>query len=241
MKNIEVCLTPALYPHRLTRNNFIVVIVDVFRATTSICAALGNGVKSIIPVSSLEEARKYKERGYLVACERDGVVLDFADFGNSAFNFMTEKVKGETIAYSTTNGTKAIAMTTDDATVAIGAFSNISALTQWLEKQDQDILILCSGWKNKFNLEDTLFAGALTRQLLNSNKFKADCDAAEAAMDLWKEAQHNPVAYIDKAAHRHRLKRLGLDDVIPFSFEPDTNPVVPVVKNSVIINILDEN
>ena len=83
----------------------IVVIIDILRATSAICTAFDNGASSIIPVADIPEARNYKDRGYLVAAERDGFVLDFADFGNSPFNFTREKVAGKTIVYSTTNGT----------------------------------------------------------------------------------------------------------------------------------------
>jgi 2-phosphosulfolactate phosphatase len=59
----------------------------------------------IIPVTTVEEAREMKSKGFLVAAERDGFVLDFADFGNSPFNFSAEKVRGRSVVYSTTNGT----------------------------------------------------------------------------------------------------------------------------------------
>ena len=85
--------------------NSIVVIIDILRASSAICTAFANGAASIIPVADVGEAREYKSKGYLVAAERDGFVLDFADFGNSPFNFTREKVEGKTIVYSTTNGT----------------------------------------------------------------------------------------------------------------------------------------
>ncbi len=84
----------------------IVVIIDILRASSAICTAFANGATSIIPVADITEAKDYKSKGYLVAAERDGFVLDFADFGNSPFNFTKEKVEGKTIVYSTTNGTR---------------------------------------------------------------------------------------------------------------------------------------
>ena len=137
MKNsIEVCFSPVLYKHKITEENFIVVIVDILRATTAICAAFENEVKEIIPVAGTEQAKVYKENGFLVAAERNGLVLEFADFGNSPFNFMKDQVKGKTIAYSTTNGTQAIEMVKENETV-IGAFSNLTALSEWLSKKKQ--------------------------------------------------------------------------------------------------------
>jgi 2-phosphosulfolactate phosphatase len=237
MNTIEVCFTPKLYSEIVTNNNFIVVMVDILRASTSICAAFANGVEAIIPVASLDEAKEYKAKGYLVASEREGIVMGFADFGNSAFNFMTEAVKGKTIAYSTTNGTQAIELAKNAEGLVIGAFSNITALSQWLINQHSNVVILCAGWKNKFNLEDSIFAGALIEQLLTSADLIMDCDSAEAALDLWSIAKSNPLAYIQKAAHRERLRKLKLDDVLDFTFQLDTANVVPILKNGVLVNI----
>ncbi|MCF8304345.1 MAG: 2-phosphosulfolactate phosphatase [Bacteroidales bacterium] len=233
---IEVSFSPALFPYRLTKDNYITVIVDILRATTSICAAFSNGVKEIVPVPSTEIAREYKQKGYLVASERDGHVLDFADFGNSAFNFMTEEVRGQSIVYSTTNGTKAIEMAKDSEQIVIGSFLNLNALAKWLSEQNRNVLILCAGWKNKFNIEDSLFGGSLTEALLMYEKFEVKCDSAIAAHDLWELAKVDVLGYIEKAAHRHRLKRLGLDDVLEYSFSADSSKVIPVFDGFSIVD-----
>ena len=233
---VEVCFSPKLYPEILTKENFIVVLVDILRATTSICTAFENGVKKIIPVASLDEARILKTQGYLVASEQDGKKLDFADFGNSAFGFTREKIEGKTLVYCTTNGTRAMEMAKNAKTIAIGAFINITALKNWLLKENKNVVILCSGWKNKFCLEDSIFAGALTEALLKTPGFITRCDAAEAAIDLWSLANNDILGYIEKAAHRHRLNRLGLDEVIPYSFTSDLTSVVPVFNGKEIIN-----
>ncbi len=97
------------------------------------------------------------------------------------------------------------------------------------------MVILCSGWKNKFCIEDTLFAGALSPRLLNTGKFITNCDSTYASIDLWNLAKSDILEYIEKASHRHRLKRLGLDDVIPYSFTTDQTKVVPVFDGKEII------
>lgn len=225
---IEVCLSPKLFSEIQTKEHYIVVLVDILRATTSICAAFENGVKSIVPVATLDEAKVMKEQGYLVASEQDGKKLDFADFGNSAFSFSREAIGGKTLVYCTTNGTRALEIAKEAEKIAMGAFINLTALTTWLIGLDKNVVILCSGWKNKFCLEDTIFAGALTERLLNSGHFTTHCDSAFAALDLWRLAQPDILGYIEKAAHRHRLKKLELDDVIPYSFSIDSTQVVPV-------------
>jgi 2-phosphosulfolactate phosphatase len=233
-KCVEVCFSPGLFKDILTKGDFIVVLVDILRATTTICTAVGNGVEAIIPVATHEEARQLKAKGFLVASEKDGIQVDFADFGNSAFSFTRDAIGGKTLVYCTTNGTRALAIAKSANSIAIGAFINISALTAWLVRQQKNVVILCSGWKNKFCLEDTLFAGALTRRLLETGFFRSDCDSASASMDLCNLAEGDVLGYIEKAAQRHRLKGLGLDDVIPYSFECDQVKVVPVFDGKVI-------
>ncbi|MCX6243998.1 MAG: 2-phosphosulfolactate phosphatase [Bacteroidetes bacterium] len=231
---VEVCFTPRLFQDILTKDDFIVVLVDILRATTTICTAIGNGIEKIIPVATVEEARRLKEEGYLVASEQDGRKLDFADFGNSAFSFTREKIEGKTLVYCTTNGTRALEIAKSANQIVVGAFINISALTGWLLEKEKNVVIFCSGWKNKFCLEDTLFAGALTDRLIGSGKFQTNCDSANASIDLWNMAKDDLPGYLEKAAHRHRLKKLGLDDVIPYSFTFDQVNVVPVFDGQVI-------
>lgn len=237
-KKIEVCYSPVLYPW-YRNNGAIVVVSDVLRATTSICAAFENGVRSLIPVADLEEARSWKKKGFLVAAERDGLVPDFADFGNSPFNFHPEQVKDKTIVYSTTNGTHAIRMASEARHVAAGAFINITALAEWLINEGCDVLVLCAGWRNRYNLEDSVFAGALAAALIESDRFVTDCDATVAAHEIWDQARADLRGYMEKAAHRHRLKKLGLDDVMEYSFTPDSTRVIPILKDHVLVEHRD--
>jgi 2-phosphosulfolactate phosphatase len=233
-RSVEVCFSPKLFADIVTQGAFVVVLVDVLRATTTICTAVGNGVEAIIPVATHAEARRLKAEGYLVASEKDGVQLDWADFGNSAFSFTTDAIGGRTLVYCTTNGTRALHIAKSASGIAIGAFINISALAEWLTERRQNVVVLCSGWKNKFCLEDTLLAGALTARLLETGLFRTECDSAHAAMDLWRVAEGDVLGFVEKAAQRHRLRRLGLDDVIPYSFERDLVEVVPVFDGEVI-------
>jgi 2-phosphosulfolactate phosphatase len=233
-RSIEVCFSPALFPNILTEGRFVVVLVDILRATTTICTAVANGVEEIIPVATHDEARRLKSEGFLVASEKDGAQLDFADFGNSAFDFTAAEIAGRALVYCTTNGTRALHIAKGADGVAIGAFINLSALADWLVGQEKHVVVLCSGWKNRFCLEDTLFAGALAARLMETGLYRSECDSAQASMDLWDLAKGDVLTYIEKAAHRHRLKRLGLDDVIPYSFMHDLVQVVPVFDGRAI-------
>jgi 2-phosphosulfolactate phosphatase len=237
-RRLETCFSPALFVPGENHDS-IVVIVDILRASSAICTAFANGAVAIIPVADVPEAKDYKARGYLVAAERDGYVLDFADFGNSPFNFTKEKVEGKTIVYSTTNGTAIINLGSSAYMTVIGSFLNIGALTQWLIKRGRNVLLFCAGWKNKFNIEDTVCAGAIAEKLMESNLYSTICDSTLAAMDLWFLARPDLPGYIEKAAQRTRLRDKKLDDCLEFCLTSDYTDKIPVMKNGILVdNIL---
>ena len=234
-RKLETCFSPALYEPEGHADS-IVVIIDILRATSAICTAFANGAASIIPVATISEAREYKRKGYLVAAERDGYVLDFADFGNSPFNFTTAKVAGKTIVYSTTNGTGLINLASSAGYIIIGSFLNISSLVKWISGREKDVVVLCAGWKNRFNLEDTICAGAIAARLLSTSLYSTICDSTQAALDLWSLAEKDVIGYIQKAAQRSRLRDKGLDDCIEFCLTPDFTDKIPVVRNGVLVD-----
>lgn len=235
---LETCFSPALYEPE-GHTNSIVVIIDILRASSAICTAFANGAASILPVADPDAAREYKRRGYLVAAERDGFILDFADFGNSPFNFTREKVEGKTIVYSTTNGTTIIDKASSAHAIAVGSFLNMGALVKWLIREERDTLLFCAGWKNRFNLEDTVCAGAIASLLMASGKFCTICDSTLAAMDLWSIACQDLRGYINKTAQRTRLRNKKLDDCIEFCLGIDFTGKIPVMKNGFLVdNIL---
>ncbi|MCL2328294.1 MAG: 2-phosphosulfolactate phosphatase [Bacteroidetes bacterium] len=231
--SLETCLSPELFP--IYKNtDAIVVVVDILRATTSICSAFENGVKTIIPVRSRDEARAYKEQGYMVAAERNGIKLDFADFGNSPDNFKSEIVQGKTIVYSTTNGTKTIQMAADCKAVVIGSFSNVSAVADYLIAQKAPVILLCAGWKGRYNIEDTVFCGALAEKLLQSQLFENNCDATKTAVEMWNNHKHNLRALINTCAQNGRLTANNLQGCIDFCLTLDTTKKVPLFVGSAI-------
>jgi len=236
MNELNVCLTPALIP-LYNVGDYIVVIIDIFRATSSICYGIENGAEAIIPVSQVEECAAYRERGldYLLAAERDGAVVDGFDFGNSPFSYTTEKVAGKTVVLTTTNGTHALHISRGAKKIVTGSFLNLTALCNWLKKQDENILLVCAGWKNNFNLEDTFFAGAVIEQLKDDD-FKLD-DAAIAANDLFQAGKHNINKYLKKTSHSERLKKLGIEKDIEFCLQVDLTTAIPVLDGYKLIRL----
>lgn len=223
---IDVCFSPALYP--VYHNpEAIVVVVDVFRATTTMAAAFSNGVRSIRPVATVEEAMDYKEKGWLVGAERNVKRCDFADFGNSPFDYIRKKVDGKDIVFTTTNGTKAITIAKSAFRVITGAFVNLQAVADYCLAYQRDVVVLCSGWEDKVNIEDTLFGGALVDTLTTTGHYTPATDAAVIARDMWTGHKTDLLAYLDPTDHMARLKANHLEDAVPYCLTSSTTSVVP--------------
>lgn len=234
--NVQVCFSPASFP--LFRDDeAIVVVIDVLRATSAICTAFEHGVEKMIPISTLEEAFEYKKQGFLVAAERDGSIVEGFSLGNSPFSYMDEALKGKTIVLTTTNGTKAINAAKNAYKVAIGSFLNLDALAEWLIEQERNVILLCAGWKDKFNMEDSLFAGALAEQLLITKKFTSDCDSARAAVHLWNFASEDLYPFLRNSSHRNRLGRLNLDKDIRYCLTPNQTRCIPILKEEALVKL----
>jgi len=235
-KRVEVCFSPNLYDLHKDDHD-IVVVIDVLRATSAICAAFDNGVKEIIPVASIEEAKEYKKKGYLVGAERKGQIVEGFEFGNSPYTYMKKEVKDQTIVLSTTNGTKAINIAKDAKMVVIGSLLNLDALTEWLVQQEKNVLMLCSGWQDKFNLEDTICAGALAEGMLKTGKYTSIEDSSIAAKYMYLSAKENYMGYLKSSSHRRRLKSLNLNDDIKYCLTPNQTDVIPILKGKSLVKL----
>lgn len=195
-----------------------------------------HGAKSFIPVSTIEEARELAAQGFLAGGERNGEVVEGFEFGNSPFSYTNDKIKGREIALTTTNGTRAINIASNAAdTLLIGSFLNLQALADYIQKQKKDVIIFCAGWKNRFNMEDSLFAGALTNLLLTSGKFYSDCDSANASSLVYRTGRKNLMSFLKSCSHRKRLSHLNLDKDVEYCLQRDTTDVIPVLKDGKLV------
>ena len=236
-KTLDVCLTPALIP-LYNVEDYIVVVIDIFRATSSICYGIENGAEAIIPVSEVEECAAYREKGldHLLAAERNGEVVAGFDFGNSPFSYTKEKVSGKTVVLTTTNGTHALHLSRKAKKIVIGSFLNLTSLCNWLKTQNESILLVCAGWKNNFNLEDTLFAGAVVEQLKESG-YTLD-DPAMAANDLFQIGKNDIGQYLSKTSHGERLKKLGIEKDIAFCLQIDVTTAIPILDGEKLVKLV---
>jgi 2-phosphosulfolactate phosphatase len=236
-KTLDVCLTPALIP-LYNVEDYIVVVIDIFRATSSICYGIENGAEAIIPVSEVEECAAYREKGFdhLLAAERNGEVVAGFDFGNSPFSYTKEKVSGKTVVLTTTNGTHALHLSRKAKKIVIGSFLNLTSLCNWLKTQNNSVLLVCAGWKNNFNLEDTLFAGAVVEQLKESD-YTLD-DPAMAANDLFQIGKNDIGQYLSKTSHGERLKKLGIEKDIAFCLQVDITTAIPILDGEKLVKLV---
>lgn len=234
MKSLEICLTPELLPlYRLEETT--VVVVDILRATSCMTAGLSAGLAAVVPFADLSACLLMKTKGYFVAGERDGKKADGFDLGNSPFEYMNPALKGQKIAATTTNGTQAIEKSKNAKEILVSSFLNLSATANYLKINAKNVLIVCAGWKGKFSLEDTLYAGALAIQL--ENDFLCDDDSTLAAKIIYQNAAPNLYQTVQRSSHFRRLEKLGIDDDIHFCLSIDKFDTVTGMRANEIVAI----
>ncbi|MFM1791664.1 MAG: hypothetical protein RLZZ252_18 [Bacteroidota bacterium] len=207
-KTIETLFSPALFPYLSGGvSGKQVVIIDILRATTTISVALDNGCKCMLAVSGTEDSEGFREQGYLLAGERNGYKLDGFDFGNSPQEFTSDKVEGKSIVITTTNGTQALVMSKEADIIWVSSFYNLLATVDAIVELGLPVVLFCAGWKNRFNLEDSLFAGAMTA-LLQKRGFAIEDDASRAALSMFKDSGGDFSGYLADANHVQRFKSM---------------------------------
>jgi len=235
MNKFDVCLSPDLL-HLHPLENSIVVVTDIFRATSCMITGFAHGVESITPVATVEECKKLQGQGYIAAAERNAEMVEGFDLNNSPFSYMDERLMGAKIAMTTTNGTLAISRSKASALkVLVGAFLNLGALSRFLRHEPYDVLVLCAGWKGRPNLEDTLFAGALAEAL--KNEYMIAEDSALMAQRLYNQGKDNLLSFVSSSSHVRRLQRLGIHKDIAFCLQHDLYDEIPVLRGGKLVRM----
>jgi 2-phosphosulfolactate phosphatase len=229
MNKVEVCFSPELI-HLFDLEGKIVVVVDIFRATSTMVAALANGVESILPFADLEACRLMKEQGFLIGGERNGLTAPDFEMGNSPVAYLSGEYAGRKLAMTTTNGTLAIEKSKGAAQILIGAFPNLQATVSYIQDQNMDVLIHCAGWKGHFNLEDSLYAGALAKSLESTHKSSED--GALAMAMLFEKVGHHLKGFLAQASHVKRLQNHGIELDIDYCLNLDLYKIVVKVDKS---------
>ena len=230
--SLYTCLSPSLL-NLYEVSSSIVVIIDVLRATSTIATALFNGAKSIIPVDSVAECIKLgRQMEVITAGERDGQIAEGLTYGNSPFQYPKKFIKGKVLVLTTTNGTKLLHMALAENAKGIitGSFPNLSAVCNYLLAEKQNVILACAAWKDKINIEDTLFAGAVIHRIKDS--FHINCDASKIAESLYTEGKEDLYSFMKEkeASHYHRLMNFGLEEDIRYCLTEDIANVLTVYE-----------
>jgi len=233
--NISVCFSTDQF-EKYSDGKSTVVIVDLLRATSVISVAFECGIESVIPVKTLKEALTYKNiENHIIAAERNTLPIDGFDFGNSPYHYLDADVKGKTLALTTTNGTRAIHLAKEHKVIT-ASFVNLDAVVKYLINDNNDIIILCSGWKGLFNLEDPILAGAISEKLLNSNSFLSNCDSMRASIQLYSKGKSDLFGYLSNSSYRNRNKSEGVIKDTHFCLNPTIkSSIVPIFTNGKLI------
>lgn len=229
-------LSPALL-HLYDLSNSVVVIIDVFRATSTIASALHNGARAVIPVDSVPKAIEMsKNIDGIAAGERDGMIAEGLQHGNSPLEYTKEFVGNRNLVLTTTNGTRLLQMALDRSasTIISGSFPNLSAVCDYVIAEKKNVVLGCAGWKDRFNLEDTLFAGAVIDRV--QEHFSIHCDSSLMAAAMYRQHANNLMEFAPRLTHYHRLvDRFGLIKDIEFCLTPDVANVLPIYNDGKLI------
>jgi 2-phosphosulfolactate phosphatase len=234
---LYTALSPALL-HLYDVSHAVVVIIDVLRATSTIATALYNGAKCVIPVDSVAKCIELgRQIDGITAGERDGIIAEGLEHGNSPFEYPREFIGNKTLVLTTTNGTKLLHMALDRgaAQIITGSFPNLGAVCNYLIAQNQPVVLACAAWKDRVNIEDLLFAGAVINQV--KEHFHLNCDSSQIAETIYLDAKNDLFQFMKdrNASHYHRLNNYGLEKDIRYCLTPDTAPVLPLYENGKLI------
>lgn len=241
MKGSKPALYTSLSPALLNLYDVscsIVVIIDVLRATSTIATVLYNGAKHIIPVDSVAECiRLGKQIEGVTAGERDGHVAEGLVHGNSPFEYPSEFIKGKTLVLTTTNGTKLLHMALERGAKGIitGSFPNLSAVCDYLVAVKKPVILGCAAWKDRVNIEDTLFAGAVISRV--KSHFTINCDSSQIAETMYMEAKEDMYGFLKNknASHYQRLTQYGLEKDIRYCLTEDIANVLCVYEGGKLV------
>lgn len=212
----------------------VCIVLDIFRATTTITTAIANKCRAIFPVLSVEDAHKLREQigPAFFAGERQSITIPGFDFGNSPYEFSPDKVQGKTIIMTTTNGTVAIKATEGAFRTLIGSFINAQAVCREAQKHGKDVIIVCAGTDRLFSLEDALCAGLMVK--LMSETHTEITDAAQSAVLMYNQAQDNLTNVAISSRNGKRLYDLDKMADVEYCFRTDILNTVAEYKDNKI-------
>jgi 2-phosphosulfolactate phosphatase len=240
---IDIVLLPDELRDRDITNS-LVVVIDVLRASSTITTALAEGARRIIPVFSLEEARKragnYHPDEVLLGGERNGKKPSDFDLGNSPLEYKSQKIKNKTILLSTTNGVKAINQVQRAKKIIIGCFLNIQAVIQYCQSYSKEVLLVCAGERRSVSLEDTVCAGMIKYIVEGNNKqvdpnYPYHHDDALVACQMYLKFKDDLLHMLKTSSWGKHLMVMGLEEDLIFCTQENIYQYIPIMKKEALI------
>lgn len=201
---VEVILSPQeVKLHDLQGKT--VVVIDVFRFTTTILAALEAGAEAFYPVATVEEAWDLKKADpqLLLAGERKALPIPGFDFGNSPLEHVGKSHLGKKLVCTTTNGTQAIQAAQRGKRVILASLRSAEAVAKYLAQTAEPVVFVPAGINGKFSLEDTWCAGLILNYLPQALLG----DGAQVARSIYTTLAKEE---LKASAHGQRLQDLKL-------------------------------
>jgi 2-phosphosulfolactate phosphatase len=242
---LDVIFSPGLIEDDQKLHKSIVVMIDVLRASTTICTALNNGAREVIAADELESAARLfhnlERSSTLLGGERNGDMPAGFDLGNSPLQYTPEEVKGKTVIFTTTNGTQVFIKGRHAAERIVGSFVNMGAVLTLLSKRfhgiptdDITVVFLCAGTNKRFAYEDAICAGAFVDSCMHLFPGSLLTDAAHAALHMYKPHEDNVEDFLRTTEHAQFLISKGYEDDVNYCFQLNTCNVVPLITASTI-------
>ena len=239
-RQLRVHMLPDLVnPHDLAGN--VCVVIDILRATTTIAHAVATGAEAVLPCLEVAEAReqasKLSHDRVLLGGERNGVRINGFNLGNSPSEYQTDQLKGATVCFTTTNGTRAMMRCVGAERVIIGAFVNLSVVNREITKLNQAELI-CAGTRGQITREDVLFAGAVVAQQLRLDPSLETNDAGRLALDAWQAISGDGLSVeqlsreLAESQGGRNLTAIGMDADIDAAARMDAVDALPELRMS---------
>ncbi len=230
---IEVAFSPlTLGPAEVAGRT--VFVIDILRATTTICAALANGARSVIPAATGEDAVRLAQSlggDALLAGERGCVRMPGFALGNSPLEMTREVVAGRPIVPSTTHGSRALVAAVHAKAVTAAAAVNRSVAAERAREAidaGEPVLVLCAGREGRFSLDDAYCAGRLLGAALGPKPARRHLgDAAIASLALARRLGPEWLRPLRMSAAGRELRRRGFGAEHEASARADAYPVLP--------------
>ncbi|MDX1637363.1 MAG: 2-phosphosulfolactate phosphatase [Balneolaceae bacterium] len=237
--DIDICFSALSFQEEELREK-VTVVIDVLRASSTIITALKNGAKGIIPVEDMDAAGKISQNldspNFMLCGEKDGKKIEGYDLGNSPYEYTPEAVGNKTIIFKTSNGTKAIKRSTMAKEVIVGGFLNLHSVVNHLRDTDDDIVLVCAGWRGRLSLEDMLCAGYIIHELSGGTLPEDAHDGTKVAFGLYEKFGNDIEHTLRKSNHAKRLDAITENDDIGFCSQVDTMDILPILKEGIITN-----